>query len=703
MARPRLSTPHQPLPLRWLLRLYEACASLQLAVIVIFGSAAVMAWATLVESRFGTEAVRFGIYRTWWFYLIFALLGLNVLCAMLIRFPWKRHQTGFVITHLGIIVLLIGCLQSAWYGIDAQIPIFEDRANWRAYEDTQHFRIEVQPVSPGLAAEEEGVAARRTAGGGNREEAVTIPFAGGPFNWEEYDGLNLWPRREGLHFLPWGLVGVDGGVLYDRDGIRLEVLDYYSDSEEIPVPQVTFRMLGAPRDFPSPHGQAADREPVTLSIRRPEMAQGHLGIGSRRRLANGVNVTFAMAASEAETAAFLDSAPEEPLGELGQVVLHYRGERFAVPMAQLQGEPRVPLGETGLEVELVEFDPRFLNLHLRTHGGEQSPGRLLLFADSPEFNQQDRANGVFGTFWFDATQDDDARAVSLVSPDVLMQARQPRIDIIQGADLSLYRRTWQAPELTEAGPLPHDGRAVEFLAESPLRFMVAVEHFLPSAEPGTAVRPRPFRKQTQQPKRPQARVRLTVDEQSSEFWLESMGADPLELPPRRSQLRTVRSAHREARISLRRDYVDVGFQVHLHRFERKLDPGTSQAAYYASVVDFRDRDDPEEVLAENVLITLNAPVDYTDPRRGRSYRLFQESFAGPWAAGDDIFEMIVDGNNPRTQLFLSWLTVNYDPGRGFKYLGSLLIVVGMFTMFYMKSFFLRSPAREAVPGGPESR
>jgi len=47
----------------------------------------VLAWATFVESWYGTEAVNFGIYEAWWFNLLLGLLGLNVLCAAMIPLP----------------------------------------------------------------------------------------------------------------------------------------------------------------------------------------------------------------------------------------------------------------------------------------------------------------------------------------------------------------------------------------------------------------------------------------------------------------------------------------------------------------------------------------------------------------------------------------------------------------------------------------
>ena len=48
-----------------------------------------------------------------------------------------------------------------------------------------------------------------------------------------------------------------------------------------------------------------------------------------------------------------------------------------------------------------------------------------------------------------------------------------------------------------------------------------------------------------------------------------------------------------------------------------------------------------------------------------------------------------------SRLRVSVLTVNYDPGRGIKYLGCALIVTGIFTMFYMRAYFFKPKARAA--------
>ena len=138
--------------------------------------------------------------------------------------------------------------------------------------------------------------------------------------------------------------------------------------------------------------------------------------------------------------------------------------------------------------------------------------------------------------------------------------------------------------------------------------------------------------------------------------------------------------------------VDVGFRIRLRPegFERKLDPGTSQASHFGSRVDFIDREDDSHVLREDVQISMNAPVDFTDPELSRSYRLFQEAYRGPFMAGTPMYREIarrLPEPPGRDQLFITILTVNYDPGRWVKYTGCLLIASGITTMFYMRAYF----------------
>ncbi len=53
------------------------------------------------------------------------MLGVNVFCAAMVRYPWKGYQTGFVITHLGIITLLMGSIIGLLFGVEGSITLIE--------------------------------------------------------------------------------------------------------------------------------------------------------------------------------------------------------------------------------------------------------------------------------------------------------------------------------------------------------------------------------------------------------------------------------------------------------------------------------------------------------------------------------------------------------------------------------------------------
>ena len=87
---------------------YRFLASLKLAVFSLSSLAASLAFATWFQSSYGTTAAQDYVYKSTWFAVLLAFLAINILCAALIRFPWKKRQTGFVITHAGLLVLILG-------------------------------------------------------------------------------------------------------------------------------------------------------------------------------------------------------------------------------------------------------------------------------------------------------------------------------------------------------------------------------------------------------------------------------------------------------------------------------------------------------------------------------------------------------------------------------------------------------------------
>ncbi|MFZ5829246.1 MAG: cytochrome c biogenesis protein CcsA [Planctomycetota bacterium] len=656
---------------------YRALASLRLAVFVLTSLIVVLAFATLVESRYGTPAVQFGVYGTWWFLTLGLLLAVNVAAAALIRFPWQRHQTGFVVVHTGILVLLAGCWLSFEFGQNAHLSVFEGRASSRAFQPAHLIRLDARSVGD----------TQRTA---PEPAAVQIPFRSGPFNWDDYSSLS---------WFPWSLAVRDRGVIHDRDGIRVEVLDYLADSKREPVPRLA---LLATR--PGIDAMRSPAQRLSLTINAPPAGHAMVsraGIGERLATQSEARVAFWMSLSAEETAAFSKAGPEGPLGRLGQIVLVHRGQAYRFPVADLQQEPEQKLGDSGLTIVLSEFDPRILGVHLVVRKEGETPREMTLYASLPHFNRDDEDNGVYGAYWFDPAAADGEPA-GLIDAKALADAAYPRVELLLGHDEKLYYRTFRAPHFETARPWPATtggllGSEIVAFPDHPSAVRLEVDELVARPEPGWEVVAKPFHRGDDEKKQPRAKLRITVDDNEEVFWLAAPSIQPSD-----DQEHVVASERRVFAVSMPQQSIDLGFEVFLHRFERKLDPGSGMPSHYASLVDFREAAAPDDagaaprVLRREVLIPLNHPMDIVDPSTGRTYRLFQASFEGPWSPGSDVYQQFVGSHGTREQLYRSVFSVNYDPGRGLKYAGGLLIVLGIAIFYYMKAYFFK-PRRAAQP------
>ncbi|MEA3341641.1 MAG: hypothetical protein U9R15_16885, partial [Chloroflexota bacterium] len=545
------------------------------------------------------------------------------------------------------------------------------------------------------------------------------------------------------------IVGRGRGVIYDRDGVTLETLDYYSDSRRASVPEVKLRVA---------HGHTPDRrdsdawKPITLAVR--SFAGHHISphgtrsVGAWRELPQGEIALFSMATSKAETDAFLDSRPQGPLGRNGQIVLHAGGKKFHFSLEELEGKPPRPLGHTGLAIELKEFDRKSLRVVLATYRADKPAdkkkkpqidrtkpaGALILHGFQTNLDQQDREGGVYGSFWFNpyASETENAQhgdtearrkeTSETTSRAMRMAASRPRIDILQGHDQKLYYRTWRAPRVGTIAELPADGSQTVIFrpavfkpgedknGEKPkpaatkdnlIPATVYVEKFTPYEKPEIQIRPIPFKKGGH--KTPRVKVRLSIDGNSREFWL-AAAATAESAAERRGSVKAKADDARSATLRLLNDTVDLGFGVVLDDFERRLDPGTSRPAGYSSQIDFVQKPDKSgmdaAVYEQDVIVTLNRPVSFTDPTGGRTYRFFQSSFAGPYSPGDPQFDQVVGGNRKSDELYQSTFSVSSDPGRQLTYAGCLMIVAGIVVMYYMKAYFFRRRRPHTGRGQP---
>lgn len=105
------------------LRIFHFLASLELAVILILTVAVVLSVGTVYESKYNAAVASQLVYRAWWMQVLLWLFVLNVAAAAISRLPWRKHHVGFLITHLGIIVLLLGSWVTQRRGVDGILAL----------------------------------------------------------------------------------------------------------------------------------------------------------------------------------------------------------------------------------------------------------------------------------------------------------------------------------------------------------------------------------------------------------------------------------------------------------------------------------------------------------------------------------------------------------------------------------------------------
>src|SRR6059058_667487 len=135
--------------------IFEFFASLKLAVVLLTMLIIAAIAGTLYESSFDAKVARAYVYGAPWFNIWLVLLGANLTCSALSRWPWRKHHLAFLITHLGIITLLIGSLIGRIWGIEGTMTLFkgEPPAN-RLLVDQRQLRVhDVDGIVKGYPAE----------------------------------------------------------------------------------------------------------------------------------------------------------------------------------------------------------------------------------------------------------------------------------------------------------------------------------------------------------------------------------------------------------------------------------------------------------------------------------------------------------------------------------------------------------------------
>lgn len=738
MSWVKLSRPDQPWPLRRLLQVYEFCASLKLAVVLIATLSAVLAWATFVESNLGAAGARYYVYQADWFLWLNALLALNIFCAASIRYPWKRHQTGFVVVHVGLLTLLGGSAYSYIHSVNAQLLVYKGESN-------------------SLAVDIDAIGYMVFDGLPGRKTPLRVPFRPGPYNWADEA-----PSRTFRQL--FSLVGMDdlskpwvppARTLYAtaEGNTKVELVDYYARSEVrlLPFIGLNFEMPALKMSLP-----------IELEFdQRQQHAEADFPPGQPNPMGR---ILFWRTTDPGYATGIREFHMERSVDSEPAVVIYHNGESHFLSISKLTAErdagTPVKLSDT-LAVSLVTYAERpdvqaLLNEdRLRpAASGRVLPAVELMLTNPSKPDERSRRIVRFADLPFARNQEMPPGTII----DLFHASMSGRVDIVEGPEQTLSYRVWQKGlgRISAHGNMTNrDPVDTWSMGGGERVWKMTLADYRPRAATDELVRvfPLPFEKDDRGLTR-RVRIRISTDDKTAsggrrvdEFWL-SQNAPPPWQAEGSQQVHTTRAGDQTIKSRYEVNQVDVGFSMRLDDFDLKMDPGSRTASNYTSYVtiaDFRRDADviafrkqldaaqssadfeasatklggrlnelldkalrevkPLEViktasvvdnqsgygaqlgLADKVfmdgmvsqhVVTMNAPLEYPDPRN-RALRFFQENYVPP-------------GSSPGKDL-ASIFRVNYDPGRWIKYLGSLLICVGIYLMFYMKAYFFKRPAK----------
>ncbi|MDR3618899.1 MAG: cytochrome c biogenesis protein ResB [Paludisphaera borealis] len=652
---------------------YRFLASLKLAVISLMSLAAALAFATWFESNYGTKAVQDYLYKSAAFAILLAFLATNILCAALIRYPWKKRQTGFVITHIGLLVLIAGSYVHFKSGDEGMVGMLEgEKRSEMLRTDAPVFRVrEVDPH------------------GQESSRSYEMPFdAGGPFAW----GAGQ-PRIKNIFDL--GLNWLSGGRLPSA-GPAEDVLSKSGDPFRFAVKQYLPSSTPATLRVADPAGQPMAR--VQLQFKAPGMPEPRLATPiedeqwfklDRRfyRAAKSDGMPALLTFAYVDKPGLLEDFLKPPLEKSAAGVARFRyadknGKEQVYDFAVDQPVGTaltLPESDLNVKLEKLAHFPTAEGGLSRVVGEDSIPIAMFQVRKGEGAEVEHIAMGsmpMFPNVIPRPSADGGKPAEALVSIHLMVppdldpktNGRFGQIDVLAGPDHALYYRVFGRGkegkvELRSSGPLAQHKWIDAFGAAAGAVMTIGfqVEDYLPAGVEKQIFEPLFLPKGQMEQAMPACLVELTVGDQSKEIWIQR--SESLESP----SFRPVPFGDRLYEVAYDVDRRPLGFELKLDDFEVGFEPGTEQATKFVSKVRL---DDPSTGVRDKpYTISMNEPLTH------RGYSFYQMRYSP-----------IVDPRtNQRTGQFQSVFQVGSNPGRPIIYAGCLLVVMGAFVQFYMRA------------------
>jgi len=642
---------------------YRFFASLKLAVVSILTLALVLAYGTFYESWHGTAAVQERIYQGVGFALLLAVLAINIFCAASIRYPWKKRQTGFVITHVGLLIVLLGSFISKQWAEEGQVGYVEGE---------ERDVVMVQPEKAILRLRKLDNKTFKP----DPDAEYAVPFRPGVFPWGP--GRSEVVSREGDPF-----------KLVVKDFLPASSLEYVHEAAEGGVPMARLTVMAQPPGSPRPFDIFANDPKDPYGRRRWFLAENEFGRVGRD--VGPARIVFQYAESPDLLDDFLHPPKDAAHAKLAR--LHYRDSEgkervYEWPVAGQEGKsvllPGSDLTATFVKADVFPDpnrsvgrdtgDADFPVARFKVRKGEQGPEvEHVGFSTLPGMarfiaeHMPDASKPLVRIGYFTPPLEGHAGTFGV-------------IELMGTPGGTIYQRVFGREGLrVPPGPLEL-GKDVRAFGggNMPMSIAFRVDKFLPSGRERVTCVPADLPPNKVDTGIKAALLELTVDGKAKEFWVRRTGEIDADYSrDGEGPVFFKQGAYQVAYDVARKP---LGFQMKLVDFQSDTDPGSRERSSYVSNV--RVTDAKLGVEDRDVTISMNSPMTH------RGYTFYQSNF-----------EPLEDANKQPTGQFRSVFAVHYDPAWQVIYSGCLLVVIGAFVQFYMRSgiFVYLKPGTSSRP------
>ena len=624
---------------------FRFLASVKLAVICLAALAGTLAYGTWFNSQYGQVAVNEYVYNTKGFALLLAFLGLNILCAALIRFPWTKRQTGFLITHAGLLTVIGGSWWASWSSDEGQLGMPEGQTSNQLIRNHKPV-IYLKPIDPHS---------------GKETGTYTLPFYPGSFDW------------------PAGKYEV---ISKSSHPFKLAIKKFYAASipKTIYVPDPSGSPMIKLRPKITPPGGKVPVDVFTSDEDRWFVTEPR-GIPRVFRTAGPAKFIFSFV-DRPEIFDDFANTPADP-GKEGVARLIYpdkagKTRSFEVKLDDAQPGKPFPLPDSDLTATFVKVDHEAIESPRIQKSLGEDVINIAQFkvrkGDGPEIKHNGYAGLPMAPTTVPESEEKGAEPprpllyVSYFYPPVVdpqVNGRFGQIEIMGDDRGRLAYRVFERgnPAKVRSSGLLKPGEEITAFggnSVSPMTMTFAVEEFLQHGKEEDIAESVDLPPGKKDDGLSAVLAELTVGNETREVWLrKSPTFDPA--------YRQVTFPDGIYEVALDVDRMDLGFSLKLNDFDVGFDPGTSTASSYRSEVTLTD--EARGIKDKPVSIYMNHTLDH------RGWRFFQSNYSRQ-----------VDPRTGReTGEFISVFQVAKNPARELIYFGCIVVVIGAFVQFYMRA------------------